>query len=150
MSLRQAHFILDANVALAAIHVHPMSEPAYAVLALLADDFHVAHVPDLFFAEVSNALVQLIRHPQTKLDKTIGLNRLNDLRQLPLNITACKQLSQSATEIACAHRISAYDAMYVALSELVGAPLVTGDKKLVNSLAGTRYNIVWVEDAVSF
>lgn len=40
--------------------------------------------------------------------------------------------------------------MYVALSELVGAPLVTGDKKLVNSLAGTRYNIVWIEDAVSF
>lgn len=148
MSLLQAHFVLDANVALAAIHVHPMSEAANAVLALLADDLHVAHVPDLFFAEVSNALVLLIRHPQTKLDQTVALNRLNDLRQLPLSITECKALSHSATEIACAHRISAYDAMYVALSERMSAPLVTGDKKLVNSLAGARYNIVWIEDAV--
>lgn len=148
MSVLQAHFVMDANVAIAAMYVHPLSEPANAVLDLLADDLHVAHVPDLLFAEVANALVRLVRHPKTNLDQAFALNRLNDLQQLPLIVSPCKSLSHFATEIACAHRISAYDAMYVALSERIGAPLVTGDKKLVNLLAGTRYNIIWIEDAV--
>ncbi len=43
-------------------------------------------------------------------------------------------------EIAIAHRVSGYDAFYVALASQVNAPLITADEKLVRAMAG-KYNV---------
>lgn len=142
--------VLDANVALATVLAQPSSAQATALLDSIADGLCVAFVPDLFFAEIASALSIQVKHPKTKLDRAEALDYLGDINALPWSITSCRQLASEAAVLACAHKISAYDAMYVALSERMGAPLVTGDKKLVNSLAGARYNVVWIEDAMSF
>lgn len=50
-------------------------------------------------------------------------------------------LMADAVSIALAHGISAYDASYVALSNQVGATLLTLDQGLVNALANTTYDV---------
>ncbi len=46
-----------------------------------------------------------------------------------------------AVSIGLAHGISAYDASYVALSNQVGATLLSLDRRLMNALANTTYNV---------
>lgn len=48
---------------------------------------------------------------------------------------------KSALAIAITQNISAYDACYVALSAQVKAPLLTLDKRLVNSLVNSPYDV---------
>lgn len=46
-----------------------------------------------------------------------------------------------AVEIGLNYGITAYDGCYVALSEQVTAPLLTLDERLVNSLAGSKFDV---------
>jgi predicted nucleic acid-binding protein len=148
MTTYRQNIVLDANVAIAAIHVHPLSDKAIALFDLLIDNFHHGYVTDLFFAEVTSTLTFLSRHPRVRLDRTLVLQHLDDLVKMPFSVTACKQLTPSAAVIAMTHKISGYDAMYVALAETIGAPLITADRKLLNSLAQSKHEIVWLGDAV--
>jgi predicted nucleic acid-binding protein len=50
-----------------------------------------------------------------------------------------------ALRIAADCGISAYDAMYVALSRIAGLPLVTADDRLVRMLSGSGYDLVPLE-----
>jgi predicted nucleic acid-binding protein len=52
----------------------------------------------------------------------------------------------AAFKIAVAFRISGYNALYVALSDYVQAPLVTADAKLVNVLKNTPHDVRWLGD----
>jgi len=46
--------------------------------------------------------------------------------------------------IALAHDITAYVAVYVALSARLGAPLVTADERLARALAGAAFDVRWL------
>jgi predicted nucleic acid-binding protein len=50
-------------------------------------------------------------------------------------------LMEEAVNIAVTYEISAYDASYVALAHRVSAPLLTLDKRLVNTLATAPYDV---------
>jgi len=43
-------------------------------------------------------------------------------------------------------KTSCYDAAYLALSEVIEAPLVTGDERLYNAAKDKISSIAWIED----
>ena len=61
--------------------------------------------------------------------------------KVPLRVISTADLMEEAVNIALAYGISAYDASYVALSQQVGATLLTLDEKLVRAVAATSYNV---------
>jgi predicted nucleic acid-binding protein len=140
--------IVDTNVALSTVLAQSLSGKAIALLDSVADGQRIAHVPDLFFAELASGLATQVKHPKINLDRTEAVEYLRDINALPWVVTPCRQLAGAALEIAGLHKISSYDAMYVALSERIGVPFVTGDKKLQHNLSNTNYRIVAIDDVL--
>jgi predicted nucleic acid-binding protein len=59
------------------------------------------------------------------------------------------ELRNAAFELACRHRRGIYDALFVAVALLLGAKLVTADRRLHDALAdqpGVGDALLWIED----
>lgn len=97
-------------------------------------------VPDLFFIECANILWKKVLRGEFPAD--FAADSLADLVSFELASTPTSELVESALGIACAHRITAYDACYVALSVIKAVPLITADTRLVEALADSKHNIV--------
>jgi predicted nucleic acid-binding protein len=82
--------------------------------------------PDIIDLEVPSVLRRLLRHGKlgaAKADRAIKL-----LADAPISRSPHRTLIGRVWELR--HSIAAYDAAYVALSERLGVPLITCDKKL--------------------
>lgn len=101
-------------------------------------------VPDLFYIESANTLWKYVRAGLYSV--TQAQSDLANLKSLCLQIVSTSELMEDAFQIACNYQISAYDGAYVALSERVKAPLLTLDRKLVNSLANSTYQVCFFID----
>lgn len=97
-------------------------------------------VPDLFFIECANILWKKVQRAEFPFDS--AADSIADLKSLELVATPTSDLITVAFDIACAHRVTAYDACYVALSEIKDVPLITADRKLREALAGSKCNVV--------
>jgi predicted nucleic acid-binding protein len=82
---------------------------------------------------------QIQRSGYPLADAQLNLATLAALALQRLPITS---LVADALAIAANHRISAYDASYVAASHRLGVPLITADSKLVTKMAGTAYVVL--------
>ena len=71
---------------------------------------------------------------------------LATLKAFPLRVVSTADLMADAVAIALNYGISAYDGSYVALSQQVGATLLTLDGKLVKALAASSYNVCSFND----
>jgi predicted nucleic acid-binding protein len=96
-------------------------------------------VPNLFYVECANVLCKYVRAnlytaQQVEAD-------LADLKALNLLAVPTQNLMVEATGIALHYSISAYDGCYVFLSSQANAPLLTLDERLVNSLAGSHFDV---------
>jgi predicted nucleic acid-binding protein len=105
----------------------------------IADDLAsgrlTAHAPDLFIAEVANALrVRVAAEPWSVIDAVFGLELILDW---PIAIEPCRPLARGALESAAALRISAYDAFYAVLAAALDIPLVTADRQLAGAVGGS-------------
>jgi len=67
-----------------------------------------------------------------------------DLTGLPLRSVSTGELADEALEIAVTHRITAYDAAYVALARRLSLPLVTAGESLLRCLSGTSFDVRWL------
>jgi predicted nucleic acid-binding protein len=76
------------------------------------------YAPDLLLIEVASAIYR-------------------DLLTLPLNVQPSERLAAAAFSLALAHRHSAYDAVYCALSVEMDCEFITADRKLVAKLGRT-------------
>lgn len=87
------------------------------------------HAPHLLDVEVTAALGRRVRLGQTKL--TLADEALADLGQLPVLRWGHEPLVGRVW--AMRDNVSTYDAMYVALAEVLDAPLLTTDLRLAHA-----------------
>lgn len=139
--------VVDANVALKLVLAQPLSDKADILFDRLRDeDYAEFHIPDFFYVEIANALVLQTRLPKVKMPIAEAEQALVELGALSWTVTTSSILTVAAFKIAVAFRISGYNALYVALSDYVQAPLVTADAKLVNVLKNTPHDVRWLGD----
>lgn len=135
--------VVDASVGIKLFVAEPLSDEAHALFAhLSADPQTQLHVPDLFYIECANILWKYVQ----RLGYALKAARedLTLLSALSLRSTPTAWLMSGALEIAAAHKISAYDACYVALARQLRMPLITADQKLARTLAGLDIAIHWL------
>jgi predicted nucleic acid-binding protein len=87
------------------------------------------HAPHLVDVEVTNALRSLVLRGEISED--LALQARLDLEDMPVTRYPHGGLLERAWHLR--HRISAYDGVYVALAELLDAPLLTADGRLARA-----------------
>ena len=124
-------YVLDASVAVTAL-----TAPGSAAADLLSGDDAVFQVPSVFDAEVLGALRGLVRGG--KFAGAAAAELVADLMVLPVDRWHMSPLLPRIWELR--ENLTPYDAAYVALAELTGAVLVTGDERITAS-PGARCDI---------
>lgn len=121
--------VIDASVLFEVVADTPEAESLRQVLS--ADTDHAA--PHLIDAEVLSA-VQM-HHRRGDLDQTAAGQAIADLRSWPGERWPHDLLVGRAWELR--HNVRGYDALYVALAEALGAPLLTLDARLASAAGPT-------------
>lgn len=124
-------YVLDAPVAVTAL-----TETGSPAAELLSADDAVFQVPSIFDAEVLSALRGLVSG--RKFDNTAAADLIVDLMVLPVDRWHMSSLLPRMWELR--DNLTPYDAAYVALAELTGAVLVTGDER-IKAAPGARCDI---------
>jgi predicted nucleic acid-binding protein len=124
-------YVLDASVAVAAL-----TEPGSPAAGLLSVDDAIFQVPSIFDAEVVSALRGLVGG--RKFDNAAAADLIVDLMVLPVDRWHMSSLLPRMWELR--DNLTPYDAAYVALAELTGAVLVTGDERIA-AAPGARCDI---------
>lgn len=124
-------YVLDASVAVTAL-----TEPGSGAAYLLASTDAVFEAPSIFDVEIISALRGLVRGG--KYDRTAAGELIADLMILPVERWHTSSLLPRIWELR--ENLTPYDAAYVALAELTGAILVTGDERITAAPA-TRCQI---------
>ncbi len=131
--------VVDTSVCIKQFISDSLSAKAQQLFAYLANSSNQIYVPDLLYIESANVFWKYVRAGQLTASQVQG--NLSNLKALSLQVVSMADLMEEAANIAIAYGISAYDASYVALSHRVSAPLLTLDRKLVNTLAIAPYNL---------
>ena len=106
---------------------------------------HECITVDLACTEVANAALKRAVHTahDTKTVKVSLDDAIAFIRET-CDVIPADDLITPAWDLACRHRITIYDALFVAASVRCDAPLVTADKKL-SAAAGTSCPVVLIE-----
>ena len=121
-------FVVDASVALAWHFEDEASEYADRVLERLREDRAAA--PSIWSLEVANAL--LVAERRGRLSPAKVARAVELLLELPISIhdVAAELVLGAVLDLARAHGLSAYDAVYLELAMREGLPLATQDEAL--------------------
>ena len=99
-------------------------------------------VPDLLWIEVASLLWKAVRNSRiTKDEATMAIVELRE-RELT-TIESTPGLLDAALDIALSYNTSVFDSIYVALAKKTNTLLITADRKLANTLAGS-YPVRWL------
>ncbi len=134
ITAHHAGYVVDASV-LVKWFLHEKEADRDRALALR--DLHVSgrstiHIPRLAVLEVLNAI-----RFSPKGDEEAGETALEALEDLHLEIKPGDvNVLRKANAIAWAYKITIYDALYVALAEQLGYPVVSADDVMVKKLKG--------------
>lgn len=123
--------VLDASVLFEVVADTPTAEP---IRRRIEGSEQVA--PHLIDAEVLSVVQRWARAGE--LDRTAAVQALDDLRDWAGERVAHRSLLRRAWELR--GKVRAYDALYVALAEALGVPLLTRDTRLARA-AGPRCHI---------
>jgi predicted nucleic acid-binding protein len=137
--------VVDASVAVKIFVPEALSDRALAVFERYAveDDAELI-VPDFFYIECANVFWKWVQRSAYPEEDAHG--HLRDLAALHLTAIPAQLLCEHALEIALAHRITAYDACYLAAAAQLELPLITADEKLVQKIAKASYDVRWLGD----
>jgi predicted nucleic acid-binding protein len=117
--------VVDASVAAKWLLPEPDSD---AAARLLEERGIVFHVPELFDAELGNALWKRVQRREIDADEASALVAL--VSRIPATRHRHDALLEGALAIALKLSITVYDALYVALAIALNARLVTSDRWL--------------------
>lgn len=118
--------VLDASALVELVLVTPAGR---RIAGRIADPVLGLHVPHLVDVEVTQALRRFAR--EGEIDAASATAALEDLRDLDLQRHAHEPLLQRVWELR--ENLTAYDAVYVALAEVLDAPLLTCDAPLARA-----------------
>ena len=137
--------VVDASVAIKQfIPDDPLTPKVNQLFAHLANPQTAIFIPDLFYIECGNIIWKYVR---ARLYAVADVPAdLATLKNFPLRVVSTADLMADAVAIALNYGISAYDGSYVALSQQVGATLLTLDGKLVKAIAASSYNVCSFND----
>jgi predicted nucleic acid-binding protein len=125
-------YVLDSSVALK--WVLPEADSAKAIR--LRDEYtsgiHELLAPDLFPSEIANGLASAERQKRIRTGESAVF--LNDVLSAAPMLHHSSPLLIRAMEIAISTKQAVYDCVYVALAEVQGCELVTGDDRRARSL----------------
>ena len=134
ISAHHAGYVVDASV-LVKWFLHENEPDRDRAVALR--DLHISgrskiHIPRLALLEVLNAV-----RFSPKANEEAGEVALEALQDLNLEFKPGDvNVLRKTNAIAWAYKITIYDALYVALAEQVGYPLITADEVMVKKLKG--------------
>lgn len=117
--------VVDASVAIKWV----VPEPNSAAAAALKSSLLVA--PDLIRAEYGNILWRQTKQGLLSADEAIYL--FGVLADVPVALTPSERLEMDALSIACELKHPIYDCYYLALAQRENAPLVTEDRRLLQT-----------------
>lgn len=137
--------VVDASVAVKLFVPEALSAEAQAVFVRFAQENGAELiVPDLFFVECANVFWKWVR--RSAYPAKAAQEHLRDLTGLGLTAVPTQVLAEDALDIALKHRITAYDACYIAAAAQLRLPLITADEKLVGQVAKGIYEVQWLGD----
>jgi predicted nucleic acid-binding protein len=116
--------VVDASISAAFLLPDEQSEVAAAIGRRLAADG--ARAPDLFWHEMRNVLLTAVR--RGRMDEDALYEQLSAVESLPIRTENAD--SREIARLSLKHRITAYDAAYLALAKFERLPLATLDKSL--------------------
>lgn len=129
-----AGYVLDASVVAKWFTRHEEPDRVAALglrRSYLGGKFQLI-IPDLCLVEVANA----IRFSPRAREEDVA-DALEALHALHLEVRSAEwDLLRKANAISWAYRTTLYDAVYVALAEQVGFPLLTSDAQLLRGMRG--------------
>ncbi len=137
--------VVDASVAVKIFVPEALSAEAQTVFARFASENGAELiVPDLFFIECANVFWKWMQ--RSAYPARAAQEHLHDLTGLGLTAIPTQVLADDALDIALKHRITAYDACYVAAASQLQLPLITADEKLAMKLAKSAFEVQWLGD----
>ena len=134
ISAHHAGYVVDASVL---VKWFLYQQEADRDRALALRELHISgrstlHVPEFALLEVLNAIRFAPKAKEE--DGELALEALQDLHLVTK--PPGSDLLRKANAIAWAYQITIYDALYVALAEQVGYPLITADDAMAERLQG--------------
>jgi predicted nucleic acid-binding protein len=130
-----SRYIVDSSVGLKAVIPEKDSDKAIA----LQEAGHELLAPDIYPLEAAHVISKLFR--QRKITEDEAHRILEDILDARPAVKNSMRLLPRAFEISIEYRCAFWDALYVAMSESEGCPLITADERLVNNL-GDKFNII--------
>ncbi len=127
-----AGYVVDASVLVKWFMEEEGRDRALALRQLHTSRRSAIYISELTFLEILNA----IRY-SPKSNEEDGAEALHILQNLRLQVKPIDfDLLRKANAIAWAYKVTIYDALYVALAELLGYPLITADEVMMKKLKG--------------
>ena len=137
--------VVDASVAVKIFVPESLSAEAQTVFARFTrENGAELIVPDLFFIECANVFWKWVR--RSAYPAKAAQKHLRDLTSLGLTAIPAQVLANDALEIALKHRVTAYDACYIAAAVQLGLPLITADEKLAWQMTKGSFDVQWLGD----
>jgi predicted nucleic acid-binding protein len=134
ISAHHAGYVVDASV-LVKWFLHQQDAARDRALALR--EMHISGRSTLFIPQLAVLEVLNVIRFSPKAKEEDGELALEALQDLHLETKPSEpDLLRKANAIAWAYKITIYDALYVALAEQVGYPLITSDEAMIRKLTG--------------
>ncbi|MBW2312203.1 MAG: type II toxin-antitoxin system VapC family toxin [Deltaproteobacteria bacterium] len=138
-------FVVDASVVLKWYLPDEQGvEQALYLLEEFVEGKVTLHAPDLIDYEFTNAM--WVAGQMGRINLEARNDAVNNFLSIEIAKTNIKEFSKGLLMLATKHNRSCYDAAYLALSDLMKAPLVTGDKRLFNAVKDSVSSLIWIED----
>jgi predicted nucleic acid-binding protein len=136
--------VVDTSVVAKVFFAEDFSDLASALFHDAETSIHTILAPYLLAAEMVNVIRQRIRRERQSLQAAMVV--LHDFLALPIEYSESPELYRQSLILTDRYGLSAFDAQYVALAQMVGCDLWVADRKALSALAGRLPFVKWIGD----